>query len=126
MSPLELVGAVLGVINVFLILQRSIWNYAFGLPMVVVYAFVFYGAQLYSDALLQIYFLVVQFYGLAAWLAHQDAEGRVMVDVMSWKGRATTMVAVVAVSIAVGSLMAFFTDAAVPYLDASIAGGSFW
>ncbi len=36
---------------------RSIWNYVFGLAMVTLYAVIFLHTRLYSDALLQVFFL---------------------------------------------------------------------
>ena len=49
-----------GLINVMLIIQRSLWNYPFGFIMVTLYAKIFYDYQLYSEALLQIYFFLIQ------------------------------------------------------------------
>lgn len=57
MGALEIIAAVLGVINVVLVVRRSTWNYPFGIVMVALYFFVFGQAKLYSDALLQIFFL---------------------------------------------------------------------
>jgi len=54
MGGIEIVAAVLGVINVLLVVRRSSWNYPFGIVMVALYFFVFWNAKLYSDALLQI------------------------------------------------------------------------
>ena len=60
MNPVELAAAALGLINVALVARRSLWNYPFGIAMVALYFFVFADAKLYSDALLQIFFLVIQ------------------------------------------------------------------
>ena len=68
MDPLEWVAAGLGVINVALVVRRTVWNYPFGIAMVALYFFVFFEAKLYSDALLQIFFFVVQLYGWRNWL----------------------------------------------------------
>ena len=66
--PIEIIAVICGLINVTLIIKRSIWNYPFGFVMVVLYAKIFYDYQLYSDSLLQIYFFFIQFYGLWYWL----------------------------------------------------------
>ena len=62
--PIEMIAVFCGLANVGLIIRRSIWNYPFGFLMVVLYAKIFYDYQLYSDALLQVYFFLIQFYGL--------------------------------------------------------------
>ena len=63
--PVEIAAFFLGIANITLLVRRSVWNYPFGIVMVSLYAWVFYGAKLYSDALLQIFFFVVQCYGWA-------------------------------------------------------------
>ena len=67
MSTIEIAAFVLGVINVALVVRRSIWNYPFALVMVLLYARIFYDAKLYSDALLQFFFFAVNLYGWWAW-----------------------------------------------------------
>src|SRR3954465_9352997 len=79
MSWLEWVAAGLGVINVALVVWRSVWNYPFGLAMVALYFFVFFEARLYSDALLQIFFFVVQIYGWVNWVQARNRSGEVPV-----------------------------------------------
>ena len=56
-SMLEWVAVALGIANIALLIRRSIWNYPFALAMVTLYAFIFYEAKLYSDTLLQGFFL---------------------------------------------------------------------
>ena len=124
MNWLEWVAAGLGVINVGLVVRRSVWNYPFGLAMVSLYFFVFAEARLYSDALLQIFFFVVQLYGWRNWLQAKQAAGEVPVGVMTGRERIGWTLATLAASLAWGLGMARFTDAAAPLVDAGIAGFS--
>src|SRR3954469_8262314 len=88
MNALEWVAAALGVVNVVLVVRRSVWNYPFGIVMVALYFFVFYGARLYSDALLQIFFFVIQLYGWRNWVrAKQAAGGEVPVTLLGGRER---------------------------------------
>ena len=43
-------------VNVALVVRRSVWNYPFALAMVSLYFLIFLEARLYSDALLQLFF----------------------------------------------------------------------
>ena len=124
MSWLEWVAAGLGVINVALVVRRSVWNYPFGLAMVALYFFVFFEARLYSDALLQIFFFVVQIYGWLNWVQARGASGEVPVGVLTWPVRAVWIVGTALASLAWGLGMAHFTNAAAPIVDAFIAGTS--
>lgn len=64
----ELVGFVLGVLNLYLLTKLNILNFPIGIAMVSVFFLVFINAKLYADAWLQVFFIVVQFFGWWAWL----------------------------------------------------------
>lgn len=124
MGWLEWIAAALGVVNVALVVRRSIWNYPFGLAMVALYFFVFYEARLYSDALLQLFFLAVQVYGWRNWLRARMANGEVPVGLMTNGNRLIWAAATAGASVAWGFAMARYTDAAAPLVDAFVAGAS--
>jgi nicotinamide mononucleotide transporter len=124
MSWLEWVAAGLGVINVALVAWRSVWNYPFGLAMVALYFFVFFGARLYSDALLQIFFFVVQIYGWVNWVKARNAAGEVPVGLLTWRERGGWIAGTILASTIWGLGMAHYTDAAAPIVDAFVAGTS--
>jgi nicotinamide mononucleotide transporter len=86
--------------------------------------FVFWDAKLYSDALLQIFFFVLNVYGLANWLRSRREAGEVVVAVLSGRERALWLAGTIAASLAWGWVMMRFTDAAAPVWDALIAGMS--
>lgn len=118
MDPFEIAGASLGIVCVALIIRRNVWNFPFGIAMVVVYAWVFYQAKLYSDALLQLYYIGIQVYGWSHWLRHRDAEGTVIVETLSASHRAKWLGVIAAGTIGLGWVMATKTDAALPWWDA--------
>lgn len=124
MSELEWMAAALGVINVALVVRRSVWNYPFGLVMVALYFFVFFEARLYSDALLQIFFVVVQLYGWVNWVRAKGRSGEVPVGRLGGRERIAWTAGTLAASLAWGLGMAHFTNAAAPLIDAFIAGTS--
>jgi nicotinamide mononucleotide transporter len=124
MNTLEWVAAGLGVINVGLLVRRSIWNYPFGLAMVTLYFFVFFEARLFSDALLQIFFFAVQLYGWRNWLQAKQAAGDVPVGLLSGRERLIWAAGTMAASLVWGLGMHLFTPAAAPFVDAFVAGAS--
>jgi len=124
MNTLEWVAAGLGVINVGLLVRRSIWNYPFALAMVTLYFFVFYEAKLYSDMLLQPFFFAINLFGWWNWLNAKRATGEVQVGLLSLRARLLWAAGTVAGSLAWGMAMHRFTDAAYPFIDAFVAGAS--
>src|SRR5687768_14619228 len=76
MSLLEIIGTALGIIGVWLMIRQNVWGWPVGLLQVTVSCWVFYGAKLYSDAVLQVFFFGIQAYGWWHWLNGADATHR--------------------------------------------------
>lgn len=121
MSPLEVIAFVLGVANVTLVVRRSLWNYPFGLAMVSLYGVIFLGARLYSDAILQIFFFMVQLYGWLNWARSKSDEGEVVVVRLAAAERMAWLAGIAIATALWGWAMHRFTDAAFPWWDASVA-----
>lgn len=121
MSPIEVIASLLGLINVALVVRRSMWNYPFALAMVALYAWIFFHEKLYSDALLQCFFFAVNLYGWANWARSRAEAGEVRVETLGGGARVAWLAGCAAVTLAWGFAMHRFTDAAWPWWDGSIA-----
>ena len=119
--PIEMIAVFCGLANVGLIIRRSIWNYPFGFLMVILYAKIFYDYQLYSDALLQVYFFLIQFYGLYYWLKGRADDGRIIVEYLPRKQYGIYLGIGLFGWLTLSSLMSSFTDASYPFWDGAIA-----
>lgn len=121
MPWLEAIAAALGLVNAYLLVRRSIWNYAFGIAAVTLYGWIFFHAKLYSDTLLQVFYGVVQVYGWSNWASSKQAFGEVVVLRLSGGARLGWVLGIVGATAAWGWVMHRFTDAAAPWLDAGVA-----
>ena len=121
MSPLELVAAALGLGNIVLLVRRSAWNYPFALAMVTLYGVLFFRERLYSDALLQLFFLAVNLWGWWLWLRAEGRDGTIRVRTLAPALRWRWAAAGAAATLGWGAAMARYTDAAYPWPDAGIA-----
>ena len=121
MGGIEIAAALLGVINVVLVVRRSTWNYPFGIVMVALYAWVFFAARLYSDALLQIFFLVVQLYGWWYWARGKADTGEIRVERMPPASQIGWVAGIALATAGWGWLMHAYTNASFPWWDASVA-----
>ena len=124
MNPLELIAVALGLANIVLLVRRSIWNFPFGIAMVSLYAAIFFERRLYGEAGLQVFFAVVQVYGWALWARAGGVEEAVTVRWLGWRARAAWLAGIVVLAMALGTTMHRYTDAALPYADASITAAS--
>ncbi len=119
MSSIEIIAAILGLANIVLLVRRSIWNYPFGIAMVVLYGVVFYQARLYSDAGLQVFFFVVQLYGWWVWYHARGGDGLVRVETLSGWGRLAWCAVIAAVTVLEGWYLTHYTSDAAPWMDAN-------
>ncbi len=122
MSVGEIIGTVLGVIGVWLMVRQNIWGWPVGLVQVAVYAWVFTDAKLYSDAILQVFFFIIQAYGWWHWLKNQHTAAHSELPVMRLR-RAEAAKWIIGgglVTAAWGTYMQRATDAALPHWDAFI------
>ena len=121
MSPIEIVAVLLGIANIVLIIRRSVWNYPFGIAMVTLYFFIFRDAKLYSDAGLQIFFLVVNLYGWWSWNRNKAETGEIVVQRLGNEALLAWMAGSVIATACWGFIMSNHTDASYPFWDAGVA-----
>jgi nicotinamide mononucleotide transporter len=67
MDPLELSGAVIGVVGVWLMIRQRVAAWPVGMIQVALYAWIFFQARVYSSALLQGVFFAILLYGWWHW-----------------------------------------------------------
>lgn len=124
MSLLEWVAAGLGVINVALLVFRTVWNFPFGIASVAIYIFVFWETRLYAEAGLQVFFVLAQLWGWWMWLRAGGEDERVPVRWLDNASRVVWLAVTAAISLNLGWALHRFTNAAMPYADSAIAGAS--
>ncbi|SDL00474.1 nicotinamide mononucleotide transporter [Catalinimonas alkaloidigena] len=67
LSFIELVGTVTGLVSVVYAARAQVLTWPFGVVNVLAFMIIFYQVHLYSDMLLQVYFLTVTLYGWQQW-----------------------------------------------------------
>ena len=121
MTTLEWIATALGVACVILVVRRSLWNYPCAIASVSLFGIVFYQAKLYSDALLQIFFVAINLYGWWLWSRARRDRGEVAVVTMPMIEQVGALAGMIGLTLAWGAIMATQTDAAYPYVDAAVA-----
>lgn len=124
MSWLELAGALISALAVWLTARRKPWCWPIGLVSVAIYAAVFVDAKLYSDALLQLAFGALIIYGWVRWMQHLDNHGRVQIAPLAPRQALTHIGIGVLGALVLGFAMHRWTDAALPWLDAALTAFS--
>ena len=120
MDVLGSVAGITGVLCVVLVAKGSIWNYAFGLVNVSLYAWISYKAALYGDAGLNaLYYLPMQFIGWWQWrkrgatMSESESAGdgvQVKARRLDWSQRVLLVLGCFAAVTAVGFLLKYLGD----------------
>ncbi|WP_277964690.1 nicotinamide riboside transporter PnuC [Pseudomonas sp. RIT-To-2] len=130
MSNLEILAVLVNVLGVWLTARRTPWCWPVSVVAVLLYVWIFYDVKLYSDMLLQVLFVFLQGYGWWRWRTGRMAQGKVRVEALPLNVAVISLLAGAVLSLLLGAAMAHFTDAAAPWLDATLTGyslvASYW
>jgi len=117
-TTIELFGAIFGFLSVYFTIKQNIWCWYFGLLQVTLYCFVFYTSKLYSDMILHVIYIFLQFFGWYNWKYGGSNKTILKVTLLTnttfWIG--LTVIA----TLFTGYIMQTKTDASYPYEDAFI------
>jgi len=119
----ELAGFLTTWVGIWLTTKRVLLCWPVVLAADIFYLVVFFRAQLYSDTLLQIFFVAFTLYGWWHWWRGVRAEGEVRVVPLSVQGWIAGLIAGAVGAIALGWLMVRI-GASLPHLDAALTSYS--
>ena len=123
-SPLEGAANLALVASVYLARRNSVHTWWTGMIAVSLFAVLFFGAKLYADVVLQVFFFGTCVYGWWAWSRGGESGGELPVSRLTPGGLAVALGAVTLAVLFFGTVFSRFTDAALPYPDSFILGGS--
>jgi nicotinamide mononucleotide transporter len=119
----EVTGWSTTLVGIWLTTRRNLWCWPITLVADVIYLIVFYRAQLLSDALLQVFFIVFTIYGWWNWANGVRQEGTVRIAPLPISNAVIAILAGVAGTFVLASI-AMRLHASLPYLDAALASFS--
>ena len=115
-SLLEASGVITGILCVYLAAKNNIWSWPIAIISVLIYIFIFFEAKLYADTGLQVYFLLMNFYGWYFW-SRKDELKKVPVSSISLKEIVLSVAGIVAFTAVLGFFLFKGTDASFPFID---------
>jgi nicotinamide mononucleotide transporter len=115
----EFLGAVLGITMVVCNIRQIHWGWPLAFASSALYLLVFWGSQLYGDAVLQIFFAVMAMWGWTQWLRGVQPNGQALrVQALSKQGTIKLIAACAILWGATGLFLLKFTTTDVPWWDA--------
>lgn len=118
-SLAEVLGAITGLLCVWLLARQKIWTWPIGIVNNVLFVLVFWRARLYADATLQVIFAAMAAYGWWNWAGRHDAP---TLPVRRGTRREWLTIAIGAAlaEIALATFLARASDSPAPVSDAAI------
>ena len=120
----EVLAVIFGIVSVYLSTREHIWSWPTALVNVALYFVVFYEAKLYADMGLQVVYFGLSLYGWYEWLYGGANRTELHVSRTTKSlGVRLLIIGVVCAGI-LGTLLARFTDAALPFVDSATTSTS--
>lgn len=122
MSAFEIVGAVFSLLSVWYSTRQNVLVWPTGMVGVAAYAVVFFEARLYADMLLQLFYFAVSVRGWYLWLHGGDHHDRLPVTRLTQRQILLLLPLTTAGILVLGFAFATWTNADLPWLDATASG----
>jgi len=116
----EVVGAALGLIFLYLEIKEKVWLWPVGLLSSIFYVVIFFEAKFYADMGLQVYYAVISIYGWYRWWRGAGRHSHNNLPIVNLKfGLGVKLLAInTALFFGIAEILRRFTDSPIPYWDA--------
>ena len=120
----EIVAAILAIAYLILAMLQDIRCWVAWIISSLMYFFVMYSANLYMEALLQIFYIFIGLYGLYQWRFKADEKDALKITTWSVKNHLIVISALVFLTSLSGYILTIYTAAASPFTDAFTTWGA--
>jgi len=125
-SPLELTAVVLAIAYLLLAIRQNIWCWLCAGVSTAIYAWLFIGAKLYMESVLNAFYFVMAIYGWYFWTTGETKDHERPVVCWPLQTHAAAIVVILAFSVINGYFLSRHTDAAFPYVDSLTTWSAIW
>ena len=121
---IEISAVILAILYLVLAVKQNILCWVCGIISSVLYFFIMHSAGLYMEAYLQIFYVFMGFYGWSQWKTKTSNTSNFIVNTWNKSQHLFATSMVLMLSIISATMLRFFTDAALPFLDALVTWGA--
>ncbi len=114
---LELIAVILGLIYLILLIKEKIACWIFGILSSALSIYLFYSIQLYSEAILYFYYVIIGIYGYWLWKTQGVEKKTFLITDFKFQSHIITILIGIVLSLTLGYTFHSLTDASSPYLD---------
>lgn len=117
MQTIEIIGAIIGLLYLYLEYNAKKWLWPVGVLMPVVYVWIFFQSKFYADMGINVYYFFASLYGWIRWTKHPTEGTELPITHTPQRHILPLTVTGVALFAAIAFILIRFTDSPVPYGD---------
>ncbi|OJV86651.1 MAG: hypothetical protein BGO34_03995 [Bacteroidia bacterium 44-10] len=117
MQTIEIIGAIIGLLYLYLEYKANKWLWPVGVLMPVVYVWIFFQSKFYADMGINVYYFFASIYGWARWTKHQTEGDELPISHTPRRYILPLSVIGTALFAIIAFILIRFTDSPVPYGD---------
>lgn len=117
MQTIEIIGAIIGLIYLYLEYTANKWLWLFGVLMPIVYIWIFFQSKFYADMGINIYYLFASIYGWIKWNEGKSSDEEITITHTPFKYILPLTAIGVLIFAVISFILVRFTDSPVPYGD---------
>lgn len=125
MNYLEIIGAFVGLLYLWLELRVSIWVWLAGIIMPAIYIAVYYQAGLYADSGISLYYVFAGVYGWVMWRKNRLRQEKYRIVRTPLRQIAPMALVFIISFLLIGEILVEYTDSTVPWSDSFTTALSF-
>lgn len=122
----EIIAVLTAIGYIVLAIRQNIWCWACAGISTAIYVYLFFGARLYMESVLNVFYFGMAIYGWCIWHFGRTAERELAVTTWPISRHAGAILAIVTFSGVSGYLLQRYTEAAFPYIDSLTTWGAIW
>ena len=121
---IEALAVLFAVIYLLLAVKQDVKCWFAAIISSTLYFFIMYKAGLYMEAWLQIFYIIMAFYGIQQWTVTNNNQSKFIVRSWRWNTHFWVIAIIIILAIITGLLLEKFTNAALPFLDGLTTWGA--
>ena len=121
---LEVSAVALAICYLLLAVKQNIRCWIAGIISSCIYLFLMFSANLYMEAVLQIFYIFMGFYGWKQWNKRDKEDSKFKIETLSLKTHFIILFSIIFFSLFIGYFLEMYTNAALPFLDSLTTFGA--
>ena len=117
MEYIEIAGAVIGLLYLYLEYRASVYLWPVGVVMPLFYIYIFFVSRFYADMGINIYYLFASIYGWIRWNKSASQEQSLAISHMPFRYWSVALLALSILFAGIAWILIRFTDSPVPFGD---------